>query len=206
MKISLVGMSGSGKSYWSKKLQKKGFRRFCCDDLIEAKLGDALKKLGYSGIQDVAKWMGQPFDEQHTDASRKYLQCEKEILEKIAGEIRKIPDKEDIVIDTTGSVIYMKKNILDKLIQLTKIIYLNIPASVKDDMYKLYLSDPKPIVWGNSFKKNADESNMEALSRCYPKLLASRAQKYEKIAHIVLDYAIHRRQGFSIDAFIKTIR
>ena len=38
MKISIVGMSGSGKTYWSKKLESEGFKRFCCDDLIEEKL------------------------------------------------------------------------------------------------------------------------------------------------------------------------
>ena len=26
MKISLIGMSGSGKTYWGKKLKEKGFR------------------------------------------------------------------------------------------------------------------------------------------------------------------------------------
>ena len=66
-------MSGSGKSYWSKKLQAKGFKRFCCDDLIEKKLENELKKLGYSGIQDVAKWMGQPFDTQYLRSSKEYL-------------------------------------------------------------------------------------------------------------------------------------
>jgi len=44
MTISLVGMSGTGKTYWSKQLESKGFKRFCCDDLIGEKLGTVLKK------------------------------------------------------------------------------------------------------------------------------------------------------------------
>ena len=71
MKLSIIGMSGSGKSYWSKKLQEeKGFKRFCCDDIIEQKLSHELKKFGYSGLHDVGKWMGQPFDPQYVKRSK----------------------------------------------------------------------------------------------------------------------------------------
>ena len=35
MKLSLIGMSNSGKSYWSKKLEDYGFKRFSSDDYIE---------------------------------------------------------------------------------------------------------------------------------------------------------------------------
>jgi hypothetical protein len=33
--ITLTGMSGLGKSYWSKVLAAKGYKRFCCDETIK---------------------------------------------------------------------------------------------------------------------------------------------------------------------------
>lgn len=117
MKLSLIGMSGSGKSYWSKKLQEqKGFKRFCSDDLIEKKLSSELKKFGYSGLHDVAKWLGQPFNLQNEERSRKYLYFEKEAMREILKAIEHSNNyNENIVVDTTGSVIYTEKWILEKL-------------------------------------------------------------------------------------------
>jgi len=198
-------MSGSGKSYWSKKLQAKGFKRFCCDDLIEKKLENELKKLGYSGIQDVAKWMGQPFDTQYLRSSKEYLTFEKEVLHEILIKIASLSTK-DVVIDTTGSVIYAEKALLEKLAKTTKIIYINTPASVQEEMYQLYLKDPKPVVWGTMFEKMDQESNLEALARCYPLLLAYRTKKYKNLANITLDYHTLHDPQFSVDKLLLSIR
>ena len=57
MRLSLIGMSGSGKSHWSKKLTAYGFKAFHCDDLIEELLTEDL--LGADGIPlSVGEWMG----------------------------------------------------------------------------------------------------------------------------------------------------
>ncbi|MFI5142332.1 MAG: hypothetical protein ACHQII_08250, partial [Bacteroidia bacterium] len=122
MRISLIGMSGIGKSHWSKKLEQEGFTRFCCDDFIENKLEDELKHLGYKGIHEVALWLGQPYDPQYAENSRKYLQYEQEELDNILTLIENMPDK-NIVIDTTGSVIYLSPVTLKRLKQLTSVIY-----------------------------------------------------------------------------------
>ena len=207
MKLSLIGMSGSGKSYWSKKLQEqKGFKRFCSDDLIEKKLSSELKKFGYSGLHDVAKWLGQPFNLQNEERSRKYLYFEKEAMREILKAIEHSNNyNENIVVDTTGSVIYTEKWILEKLSELTQVIYLDTPVSVQEKMYKLYLEDPKPVIWGNSFTKINGESNFEAMRRCYPKLLAFRSKWYKKIAHIILEYNLLRDPNFSVEEFMEAI-
>jgi shikimate kinase len=204
MILSFIGMSGSGKSHWSKKLQEKGFKRFCCDDLIEEKLRDEFKRIGFSGIQDVAKWMGQPFDPQHKRSSKKYLQFENEVLKEILDQIENNVHK-DVVIDTTGSVIYTGKDRLERLIQQTKIIYFDTPDSVKTTMYKLYLKDPKPVIWGRKFKISKDESQMEALANCYPQLLAYRSKKYQNLAHKTLAYRILRDKNFSTEMLLEVI-
>ena len=205
MKISLIGMSGSGKSYWSKKLQTKGFKRFCCDDLIEEKLRSELKASGYHGIQDVAKWMGQPFDKQYKGTSKRYLQYENEVMNEVIRLTQHSHSHENIVIDTTGSVIYAGNNILEKLIRFTKVIYLDTPDSVKNTMYQLYLQDPKPVIWGKFFKKG-DNEYVDALGTCYPKLLAYRSQKYEKLSSVKLDYHMIHSPKFTVEMFMEVIQ
>ena len=58
-------MSNIGKTHLSKILCEVGFAHINCDDLIELKLEKKLKAVGYSGIKEVARWMGQPFDERY---------------------------------------------------------------------------------------------------------------------------------------------
>ena len=62
VQLSLIGMSGAGKSYWSKRMESLGFQMYSCDDLIAERLGQKLEEKGKSTI-NLAKWMGQPFSE-----------------------------------------------------------------------------------------------------------------------------------------------
>jgi shikimate kinase len=202
MKVSIIGMSGSGKSYWSKELEEQGFTRFCCDDLIEKRLSDKLIALGYAGIQDVAKWMGQPFDPQYPETSSTYLHFEKEVLDEVLRKIEAAPPGANMVLDTTGSIIYTGKDLLGKLARTTRIIYLNVPASVTQEMYENYLHDPKPVVWENCFTKIEGETETEALGRCYSALLASRAEKYRTLANVTIDYPLLRSAGFGVKEFL----
>lgn len=203
MKISLIGMSGTGKSYWSKKLEKEGFIRFGCDDLIENKLEEQLKVLGFNGINDVAKWMGQPFDNQYPATSKKYLSFEKEVMETILKTIESI--EYNVVIDTTGSVIYTGEDIINKLKKQTKIIYLDTPFEVQQKMFALYIQDPKPVIWGDIFEKHDNQTNKQSLQSCYPKLLESRSKQYALLADNILHYHRLRESGYTIDNFIDAI-
>lgn len=204
MTISLIGMSGSGKSYLSKKLESYGFKRYCCDDLIEKKLEKKLEKS--NGIQDVARWMGQPYDKQYEVNSKEYLDCEKEVLNEILTEIENDKSKyNNIVIDTTGSVIYTGEEILKKLSQNTKVVYLQVPDKVKEEMYQLYINDPKPVVWGDAFEQKPGEESIDALKRCFPDLLLFRAKKYEELSDIKLDYFQLRSDNFDTENLVNLL-
>lgn len=182
MIITLVGMSGAGKTHWSKELEKKSFKRFGCDDLLEKKLNG-----NFSGIKSVAEWMGRPSDKNYRKRCREYLACEQKALEDILTEIAKCT--ENVVIDTTGSVIYLDKKILKKLKALTKIVYLEIPPAYYQKMEQKYFADPKPVIWGN-FKT-------------YHDLLIFRARRYQKLADTVINYADLCRSGFGVSGFLK---
>ncbi|MBI2617426.1 hypothetical protein HYW55_04790 [Candidatus Gottesmanbacteria bacterium] len=206
MKLSLIGMSNSGKTFWSEKLEEYGYIKLCCDDYIEYKLGSVLKKLGYRGISDVSKWLGQPYEERYQSNSKKYLKFEKESLEKFIDQVNSDYADRAVVIDTTGSVIYTGFTILKKLKNNTKIIYLDTPYKVQDEMYTSYLKEPKPVVWGESFNKRQDETDISALKRNYPKLLAYRRKEYERIADITLDYFLLRKNNFDVENFVNLIK
>lgn len=206
MKISLIGMSGSGKSHWSKKLEGQGFQRFCIDDLLEKKLETALKQLGYQGLTDLAKWMRQPYEDRYARTSATYLEYEQKTMHEVIGFLEDHKQKnQDVVVDTTGSVIYIDPNILRKLSELTTIIYLETPQSVQQEMYELYKKDPKPVIWGKSFSKKSTETNSEALARCYPKLLAFRTMRYKKLADVTLQYDELHNERFQLQKFISDV-
>ncbi len=107
MRLSLVGMSGSGKSFWSRKLSRSGFRRICCDDFIAARLAAELGTQGGS-IAAVGRWMGFPFERHYKEREASYLASEVEVMAQILGELSQNAEnqEEDTVVDTTGSVIY----------------------------------------------------------------------------------------------------
>lgn len=202
--ITLIGMSGSGKSHWSAKLSERGFARYCCDDMIEERLGIELKALGYSGIHDVAKWMGQPYAPQYPMTSRRYLDLEGEVTSEALAKIEESGIQRG-VIDTTGSVIYLEGNILQELRARTRLVYLETPDSVKEEMYRLYIAYPKPVIWGDSFSRANGETDTEALGRCYPRLLAYRTARYASLAHMTLDFYQLRNPDFTLDDFIAAI-
>ena len=211
MIISLIGMSRTGKSHQSKILAQQGYSVFCMDDIIEQKLASYLIPLGYNGIADVSRWMGQPFDNQYVLTSAKYLELEEEAMNEVFGQIEILQkqlqnsDQTKIVLDTTGSVIYCSDQVLTLLKHKTTVVYLDTPQSVQDQAYKLYLSDPKPVYWGNSFYRLDIETNLEALGRCYPLLLKYRSDKYKQIADITIDYFELRNSNFSLEFLLQNI-
>jgi len=205
MIISLIGMSGTGKTHWARALEKKGFETFHCDELIEEKLEKHLKKLNFNGLRDVAKWMGQPFHKEYPETSKKYLEFETEVVKEVITKIVALPEDRNIVIDTTGSLIYIPEKIQQDLKRVSKVVFLDSPQAVKDTMYKLYIRDPKPVIWGDAFQPKNGESNYVALSRCYPKLLEYRTKKYTDLADITLDYFNLRSKKFNVDDFLQLV-
>src|SRR5579871_4507584 len=185
MRISLIGMSGVGKSYWAKQLEQAGFQRFCCDDLIEKKLQHLLKNSGTAGISE---WMGQPYDTKYIRASKLYLHLEEQVVREILETIKKIPQEENVVIDTTGSVIYLNQELLEVLQKTTTIIYFRTSEETKEELFVTYCQNPKPVIWGNLYTPKQGETGKESLVRCFPELLNWRAKQYEKLAHATIDY------------------
>jgi len=72
MRLSLIGMSGSGKSSWSIKLSELGFKRFCCDDMITEKLDRDLTRPDGTCMK-LGEWMGFPYEPHYEEYRKRHL-------------------------------------------------------------------------------------------------------------------------------------
>ncbi len=206
MKLSLIAMSGSGKSYWSAKLAKHGFRHLDCDGMIASKLGPVLTRADGT-ILSLGEWMGFPYQPGYRERETRYLQYEKKVMEEIFEAIENDPTDPEpkIVIDTTGSVIYTGKEFLDKLRHFTTVVYLEIPFEMKNRMLRAYQADPRPVLWQGKFVRKPHEKNADTLARCYPELLAERECLYKRYAHVTLPYIQYRKRGWGVADFLDSI-
>ena len=203
MHITIIGMSNVGKTRWSRQLaNESGFEHMHCDAIIEQKLGVELTKLGYAGIEDVAKWMGQPYQPDYHETSKRYLHCEREVMLEVIEKL-KTPQERPIVVDTTGSVIATGVDIADELRALTNVIYLEASPEHKTKLFERYIAEPKPVIWEHNFSHQTGESEFDALKRCYPEMLDNRAQRYKKMAHVTISCDALTEPNGNIDTLLK---
>jgi len=188
LRLALIGMSGSGKTHWTKHLAALGLPTISCDDQIEARLAPALESGGYSGISGVAAWMGWPGSPTYAEREAHYLAEEISTLDEILGELEKDPRRE-LILDTTGSVIHAGNNILRRLRRQLTVVYLAASANEQELLIQRYLQDPKPVLWRGAFQPRRGEAPRETVARCYPALIAARRQSYEALAHVTLPVA-----------------
>jgi shikimate kinase len=204
IKLSFIGMSGAGKSYWTRKLAAAGFRAISIDDRIEEKLASELNAGGYRGIGGVAAWMGWPDQPAYREREQKYLASEIESMREALGEMEASRD-EGIVLDTTGSVVYTGEEMCRRLEQFTVVAYLAASHGEEETLIARYLSDPKPVLWGDLFSQRPGESAKEAVARCYPQLIAHRKQLYERYARRIVPMARLRDAALDARGFLELL-
>ena len=205
MLISLIGMSGSGKSYWSEKLAWQGYKRFCLDGLITQKLSDKLMREDPNPLT-LGEWMGFPFQDGYQERAELYLSSEKQLMAEILDWIDEnacAGSQANVVLDTTGSVIYTGDNILKRLKSLTTIVYFPVPAVIREAMLRQYQSNPRPVLWRGFFNIEPGESVEEALFRSYNALLDSREIVYRQLADVDIDYFTRNSPDFKISDFLE---
>jgi len=205
LRLALIGMSGAGKTFWTKKLAATRYPAISCDDRIEQKLAPRLAAGGYAGINGVAAWMGWPDSATYPERESEYLAEEIHTLDEILTELEKQPEK-SLVLDTTGSVIYTGNNLLMRLRRQMTIVHLAASAEEQQLLIERYLSDPKPVLWRGAFQPRAGEKPRETVARCYPALISARRQGYEALAHCALQVAALRDGSLDAPAFLKMIQ
>ena len=91
----------------------------------------------------------------------KYLNFEIEVLNEILDYLEDHDNDldEDIVVDTTGSVIYTGERILKRLSQYTTVVHLAITSEGREQLLRAYVSNPHPMLWRDIFSKEPGETN-----------------------------------------------
>ncbi len=202
MNIALIGMSGTGKSYWSQKLADAGFRRFGCDNIIAQRL---IVEAGLPADEpfNMGEWMGMPYEEKYTGRAQNYLEHEIHVMHEVLSSLNAPAPEPHTVIDTTGSVIYTSPAILTELRRQTRVVYLAITPAVHETMLQAYLSNPAPVLWGDLYQPLPGEEPQATFTRCYPQLLAYREKLYREISHVVIPYEIHHNPDLTVEEFLK---
>jgi shikimate kinase len=199
LRLALVGMSGAGKTFWTKRLAESGHPNFCCDDAIEQRLRSRLAAGGHAGINGVAAWMGWPDSPTYAEREAEYLAQEIAVLDEVLGQLERNP-KQSLILDTTGSIIYTGTNLLWRLRKQMTVVYLAASHEEQQLLIERYLTNPKPVLWRGAFQRRPGEKPQETVARCYPTLIAARRRSYEALAHCSLPVADLRALASSSDA------
>ncbi len=138
----------------------------------------------YNGITGVAEWMGQPYENRFKDAQLKYLTFERESM----YEILEMKKNGNTLIDTTGSFVHLENSAYEELKKNSLIVYIKASEEMKEEMFEKYIRHPKPVIWADFYKKIYEESNEDALKRCYFDLMKFRTEKYEQYADVTINY------------------
>lgn len=197
MRIALIGMSGSGKSFWSQILGRHGFDTFGCDDHIGRRLA-AAGEIDHPSLDHLGRWMGFPFEPDFGRRERLYLSIEQTVMDELLTRLEAEPDDGDpgssLVIDTTGSVIYTGDATMRRLRQQTVVIYLALPPAHRDTLRREYEKRPRPVLWQGHFQQNHGEMEEDALRRCYADLIEARDKLYRHYAHLEILWEPYSRQ------------
>ena len=190
MHIALIGMSGTGKSHWSYKLAEAGYQRIGCDDLIAARLAQEVGA-PEGEFFHMAQWMGMPYEAHYPRRAERYLAHEIAVMQEIVADLTSDGPATDVVIDTTGSVIYVPEATILDLRRVAQVVYLAPPVDAFQTMLAHYLQNPRPVIWNGVYQQAPDESPADAFERCYPQLLTGRDCLYRRYSHVTIPYAIH---------------
>ena len=204
LRLALIGMSGSGKTFWTQKLAVAGFPSVSCDDRIEARLQPHLAAGGYEGIGGVASWMGWPDSPHYAERESHYLREEIAVLDEILSALAREKDQ-PLVLDTTGSVIYAGNNLMLRLRRQMTVVYLAASPEEQQLLIERYLTNPKPVLWRGAFQPRPGEAPRDTVARCYPALIAARRQSYEALAHCTIPIRVLREAALDASAFLALV-
>jgi shikimate kinase len=114
-------------------------------------------------------------------------------------------NEEGIILDTTGSAVYTGEAICRRMQSLTTVVYLEAGPAEEQVLIARYLSDPKPVLWGDAYVPLPGESTPDAIARCYPQLIAQRKKLYENYAHHVVSMEVLRNADVSARDFLELL-
>lgn len=208
MDLTLTGMSGMGKSKWTKELILPGVFKSeqALGIEIDTEIGNnPLTSAFVEGIEgkDMVERMGKAFGTpwenpwEYEEKETAYLEAEKQETHRAYQRMLN-REGQPIICDTTGSVIYCPDE-MKLLSAQSAVIYLEAHPSKYAQMLENFMADPKPVCWGilmEEWKELVDtygsDEAFKQLPRLYQELLISRQKLYESFADITVPWIVHR--------------
>ncbi len=198
-------MSGIGKTSWADRFVMAGFDCIHCDDLIAEKL-QADGVVEGTSVYDVGRWMGLPSDADYPQREALYLAHEADVLRDVAASLAHDGSQDQqLVLDMTGSAIYVDPVILDALQRSMTIVYLAATAAQHDQLLQTYRAAPRPVIWNGLYQPSFHEDPASALARCYSELLRTRARLYAALSHVTLEPAMHQDPSVTVADFLRYV-
>ena len=211
--ITLIGMSGVGKTHRALEMAAQGWAHYSCDyeigarilkDEIETTLGEA-STITPDDISQLSRYVGKlgkgylDFNE-FKRRQENYYQAECQSLENLPDIIQRFSNDgfENLVIDTTGSYCELNNQTLYDLVGAqSEIIYIKASAEEEKAVLQRAQDYPKPMFfppdkleeWVEEYrvltKANLpDDFDADAFARwIFPKLFQSRLPKYQALAN-----------------------
>lgn len=186
MRIGLIGMSGAGKTMLAQRLATEGYAHIDCDRLIAQQLEVTLQQ-SLPTFHSLGAWLDMPYTAGFAEREAQFMAYETEVMRSISQHLDQT-DTEDLVVDMGGSSIYIEPAVLERLCQQLTIVYLAVSPQAHQAMLDEYLQRPRPIVWNGMYQRQPGETEIDALARCFPKLIATREQRYQALADYTIDY------------------
>lgn len=204
--ITLMGMSGVGKTYLSSMLAVQGWRHYSCDYEIAKKLGmaDEVTREDISALSEYVGRLGNvdkgglPLDE-FSARQQAYFTAEREALAQLPARV-KVAHQEGfthVVNDSTGSMCEIDDRVLlDAVDENSLIVYIKANAEEEKAVLERARQHPKPLFysperfdyWVDEYLAEtgcggADEIEPDGFSRwVFPRLFENRLPKYQRIA------------------------
>lgn len=210
--ITLMGMSGVGKTYLSLMLAKQKWFHYSCDleigrKYLSAEIQEALGEPNRVTADDLLQLSnytgnlgkgGLPLNE-FKRRQKKYLDAEYQSLHDLSGVVKGAVAEgyTHIVNDSTGSFCEIdNETLLDSVDEHSLIVYIKASAEEEQEVLRRALAYPKPMLFSpekfdtwlaqyatQNKLKNTDEFDGADFSRwVFPKLFEHRLPKYQAIA------------------------
>ena len=193
--VTLLGMSGAGKTHFSQKLSQWGWQHYSNDFEIAGRLGITVSVHDLSAL---SAFIGQLGDERKDglpmeEFKRKqqlYMDAEIAVLEDLPkGEGK-------LVNDSTGSFCEIEdEDLIARVADQTRLVYIETDAASHQEVIKRAVQYPKPLYfppdlfdgWVEDYcaVRGVPMSEIEPndfSAWVFPKLFASRLPKYERLA------------------------
>ncbi len=195
--VTLLGMSGAGKTHFSQRLAQWGWMHYSNDFEIAKLLGIDVNVDDLSPLSDFIGQLGDPDKgglslEDFKDRQRQYYDAECLVLDNLAG----VAVEGNIVNDSTGSFCEITdETLIARVAEQGVFIYVEADPDSHDDIIARAQAYPKPLFfppdifdeWLREFCALRgvlpDLIEPGDFSRwVFPKLFQSRLPKYEKLA------------------------